>query len=184
MVWHAHLLNPRDFLEDCIRYGKLNLWTTGLPWAAIDSCIDNDSFEYSASDQARAKFESLTGLRWDSLNDSHQARLECPCCHRQVHSPWTTCTTIRDWQGSSAGELGHGFTDRDFEIRCPSCSLQLTHDVLRAQKFREDTKALISKDLPMPGTLLSNNGTSYLLFLPKFNLQLSSSICLCGNLIL
>ena len=37
MVWHAYMLNPRCFLEDCFRLGLMDFWMTGLPWALIVS---------------------------------------------------------------------------------------------------------------------------------------------------
>jgi hypothetical protein len=28
MVWHAYMLNPRTYLEDCVRLGRMDLWNT------------------------------------------------------------------------------------------------------------------------------------------------------------
>lgn len=40
MVWHSFMLNPRTYLEDCLRFGMMGLWKTGLPWKAVDAVID------------------------------------------------------------------------------------------------------------------------------------------------
>ena len=66
MVWHAYQLNPRDFLEDCIRHGKMGFWRAGLPWSAIDACISNEMFEFEAPIEAVKNFVGATGLPWNS----------------------------------------------------------------------------------------------------------------------
>ena len=30
MVWHSHMLNPRAYLEDCLRNGQMHMWRTAL----------------------------------------------------------------------------------------------------------------------------------------------------------
>ena len=157
MVWHTFMLNPRDFLEDCIRYGKLNLWKTGLPWEAIDACIDNDSFEFSASEKARQRFVNNMDLAWDSLYDSSYVEIQCPECRKHVSCPWTTCDSKSQWI-DKPGELGTGFADRNFEARCKACGFSTDHEILRATKYSLDVERLRSHDNPMPGTLLDKNG--------------------------
>lgn len=157
MVWHSYLLNPRDFLEDCIRHQKMNFWREGLPLAAINDCIDNSSFEYTASDKACQLFESETGYAWNSLHDPPNLTLECPGCSRSLSVPWTTCTAGSIWTDRS-GVTGQGFSERQFRVRCASCNVAVDHELLRAQKFRRDTQRLLLKDVPMPGTILSIDG--------------------------
>ena len=60
MVWHAYLLNPRCFFEDCFRLGKMDFYATGLPWGAVDALIDPVTFEYTPSSQAQTNFETST----------------------------------------------------------------------------------------------------------------------------
>lgn len=157
MVWHSYMLNPRDFLEDCIRHQKMNFWREGLPWAAINDCIDNSSFEYTASDEARHFFETETGYAWDSLCDPPNLSFDCPRCSRSLSVPWTTCTVGSIWTDPS-GVIGQGFSERKFWAHCVSCNLSVDHDLLRAQKFRRDVQRLLLNDVPMPGTILSING--------------------------
>ncbi|KAI4212906.1 MAG: hypothetical protein LQ351_004431 [Letrouitia transgressa] len=158
MVWHAHMLNPRDFLEDCMRHGKHFLWTAGLPWPAINSCIHNEIFEYQCSGAALKKFESSTGLKWDNLDDMTLMKVECANCFVKFEIPWTTCTSVDKWHENGPGEGGQGFADRLFRVICPYCKIGIDHDFLRAQKFNQDLKHLIEDDLPMPGTLLDLEG--------------------------
>jgi hypothetical protein len=78
MVWHAHMLNPRAFLEDCIRNAKLPFYAAGFPWEVIDSCIDNKNFDYVPGDASRESFERRTGWNWDNLYDSTTKSLKLP----------------------------------------------------------------------------------------------------------
>lgn len=157
MVWHSYMLNPRAFLEDCIRYGKMKFWRTGLPWSAIDSRIDNDTLEYSGTEEAQKFFVTGSGLAWDSLNDPSTVLVQCPKCKSKMSYPWTTCDESF-FVGSIREDLGNGFADKHFELHCDGCKVTVDHGVLRTQKFRKDLQALLLKDVPMPGTILSVNG--------------------------
>lgn len=158
MVWHSYMLNPRCFLEDCLRHNKIAFWRSGLPWEAIDACIDNNSLEFTGTTQARHLFAKETGLQWDNLNDATGIHIPCPKCKQQMSGPWTTSGNSSLWS-ISGGELGDGFADKNFRLRCPSCQMILDHDALRVCKFRNDMNQLLLKDVPMPGTLLNIDGT-------------------------
>ena len=170
MVWHSYMLNPRDFLEDCLRQGKMKFWRACLPWAVIDPCIDNNTFEYTASDAAMKYFEDRTGYRWNSLIDSPDATIECPACRRTLYVPWTRWNSPDMWTKSksldcseSYGEsVAAGFSDKNFEAPC-QCGIFIDHELHRVQKFRKDIQALRDLDVPMPGTIFSSTG-SYNLF--------------------
>ena len=165
MVWHAYMLNPRDFLEDCLRQGKMRFWRAGLPWAVINSCIDNNTFEFRASDLAVERFEDQTGYRWDSLIDSPKATIDCPSCRRKLYVPrtgwdlqiaWTKTSPLKYAQFHGESEAT-GFSDKSFEVQC-QCGIVTNHELLRVLKFRRDIRALRELDVPMPGTILSETG--------------------------
>ena len=158
MVWHSYMLNPRRFLEDCIRNGRMAFWQTGLPWVAVDASIDNESFAYTCSKEARHHFETETGLSWENTNQSPAIQPKCPKCYKEVNLAWTSCTSGTHWKTETPGESGSGYADKDFQEPCSSCSLVLDHEVLRSQKFRADVKALLMDDVPMPGTVLNIEG--------------------------
>lgn len=40
MVWHSFMLNPRTYLEDCLRFGIMDIWKMGMPWKAVDAVIN------------------------------------------------------------------------------------------------------------------------------------------------
>ncbi|KAI9872060.1 MAG: hypothetical protein M1830_002108, partial [Pleopsidium flavum] len=157
MVWHAYMLNPRSFFEDCIRFGKMDFWATGMPWSIIDPCIDKASFEYMASDDSMRTFETITGLAWDNLHDGLHAKIICPKCQRNVNCPWTTPETYT-WNASNYMANGTGYADKEFRRQCSSCNISITHELLRVQKFRRDIQLLLRDDSPMPGTILSIEG--------------------------
>ncbi|SLM39581.1 Protein of unknown function DUF1399 [Lasallia pustulata] len=158
MVWHAYMLNPRNFFEDCIRYGKMHFWVTGMPWEVVDACIDNKSFDYAPSAAARQRFEQSTGLAWDSLHDPPYHTMQCPKCQKSVAMPLTSCVSENQWGHRNSGKTGNGFADKHFNEVCRSCNVLLTHDLLRVTKFRRDLQLLLMNDVPMPGTLLSIDG--------------------------
>lgn len=156
MVWHAYTLNPRCFLEDCFRYGKIDFYATGIPWALVDSAINPSDLEYSPSDDARRNFEATTGCAWDNILTKSQKHLQCPGCLEDMAVPWT------EGAGFTSGKifhLGTGYADKDFETKCNRCGLVFSHDALRVAKFRRDVELLCSPaDLPLSGTVLEHTG--------------------------
>ncbi|KAI7318221.1 hypothetical protein KC315_g10135 [Hortaea werneckii] len=56
MVWHAYMLNPRAYLEDCLRNGRVRLWQTRFPWKAVDQRIDRETFAYEPGHLAATLF--------------------------------------------------------------------------------------------------------------------------------
>lgn len=153
MVWHAHSLNPRCFLEDCIRYGKVSTWHTGFPWEAIDNCINNGTLEYRVSEQAQQIFEQKLKFKWNNLHDPPTKQVNCPCCNSVNDVPWTEAyfgdTPI------NAFRFGDGYADNSFEVKCIRCEYIIDHGRLKVAKFRADVAATLYEDLPMPGTFLN-----------------------------
>lgn len=98
MVMHAHMLNPRAFLEDTIRTNMIEYWTGGMPWLAVNNVISTD-FSYNARDEAKTNWVSLTGLNWDNIDDPMTKDLRCPWCKGSLQVPWTTCGTESELAG-------------------------------------------------------------------------------------
>ena len=151
MVWHTFMLNPRDFLSDCIRRGKQGLWYNGFPWEAVNACIDNSTFEYDTSEEAHHLFGNLTKLPYDALEMPSEIAIQCPKCSRPVSCQWTT--------GFDAGQ-GSGFAEKNFVKLCPhaSCEFVINHERLRVNKFFEDVRRLKFNGTPMSGTILDHEG--------------------------
>ena len=90
MVFHSHLLNPRAFLEDTVRYGARSLWASGFPWELVNAAIDT-SFNFAVSDDTKATWVAQTNCSWDNVDDPMMKTTKCPSCTGEVGIPWTTC---------------------------------------------------------------------------------------------
>lgn len=84
------MLNPRDYLEDCVRFSMKDLYATGMPWHAVNAAIDT-RFNYTIPDSGMAKFVAKTGHNWDNAEDTLEKKLQCPRCSTYVKVPWTSC---------------------------------------------------------------------------------------------
>ncbi|KAL5361897.1 hypothetical protein BJX96DRAFT_166243 [Aspergillus floccosus] len=156
MVWHAHMLNPRAFLEDCIRHGKMSLWTAGFPWRLIHECTDDHNLVYEPGETARGNFYRRTSLQWDNLQDGLEKLLKCPRCEDPVSVPWTE--GVASILPGETWQVCHGFADKKFAATCPTCEFIIDHEKLKVDKFRKDVIALAHSKLPMPGTFYNLRG--------------------------
>jgi hypothetical protein len=93
------MLNPRHYLEDCIRFGLRDLWTTGFPWATVNAAI-NTSFSYNVPDAAKDTWTKSTGRQWDNIDDSDTKQIKCPRCSTVCEIPWSTCGLPEDTQNA------------------------------------------------------------------------------------
>lgn len=158
MVWHAHMLNPQAYYEDCLRNGLRNMWHSGMPWKLVNDAIDAD-FNYIVSFDGMAAWEENTGRKWDNVNDSFVKTLPpCPTCRTQNAVSWSTCGMpegSRDDSPSTSLIGGAGYGDRDFIVICSGCKGILKRNYLEVFKFTTDVQNLLSHQRPMPGTILS-----------------------------
>ncbi|CAG8898863.1 unnamed protein product [Penicillium egyptiacum] len=157
MVWHAFMLNPRAFLEDCLRQSKMSFWATGLPWDVINASMDDKTLVFYPGSEARINFETRTGRSWENVHDSPAKSLPCFGCKQEINAAWTEGSFGCHTDVAFAHCIG--YADKSLRVSCPGCKFSTTHDTLRVQKFRSDVQKLLKDDMPMPGTLLSQNGT-------------------------
>ncbi|KAM0254560.1 hypothetical protein ACHAQJ_006666 [Trichoderma viride] len=154
MILHTHMLNPRSFFEDAIRYGLGTFWASGMPWELIHQAIDTD-FHYRASYEARRQWMSQTGRRWRNHKDAMTKTIKCPFCQNPNEVPWTTCGMNKDVTDVEfPGLIGNGFGDGKFSHKCPSCQQENYKELLSVSKFVTDASALLGQSVPMPGTIL------------------------------
>ena len=161
MVWHAYHLNPRAFLEDSVRYGKLDFWRAGFPWEAVNASIGNHNFVYTGTRYAMAAWVQKMGYPWDSLDDPDAVTMKCPRCEKDMTVPWTGYDKGGDaWEDAETihEKLSQGFADNSMTLGCPACDCYISHDELRLNKFWTDFFALQVQNEPMPGTILNLNG--------------------------
>ena len=172
MVWHAHMLNPRAYLEDATLAGRRSLWWAGMPWRLVDAAIDNADFAYTVSDTARAAWVARTGLCWDSADDPPAKLMRCPRCGEPLEIPWTTCGRPEGHSyeggggngGGDANLVGHGYGDGELRHPCPGCRVVIGKELLSVAKFVGDVRALLGpRAQPMPGTVLDpTSGMPYM----------------------
>ncbi|KAI4869703.1 hypothetical protein F4820DRAFT_364305 [Hypoxylon rubiginosum] len=155
MVWHAHMLNPRAYLEDCMLSCLSGLWKAGMPWELVNNAIDTN-FNYNVSNDCTKAWENIIGRKWDNMEDPIVKTLKCPCCSETHQIPWTTCALPEEFEGEDPGLLGEGYGDGNFRYTCTKCGKILTMEFLEVGKFVKDVQELIFHDKPMPGTILEN----------------------------
>lgn len=158
MVWHAFMLNPRNYLEDCMRFGLRDTWYAGMPWGAVNDSI-NDNFYYEVTDAAKNKWISATDRPWSNLDEASVKSMKCPRCSTLLSIPWTTASmeesARHNWDMNYAGQ---GYAEPDLLKSCPVCKLSVTHDILRVAKFKRDAEELLRSDYPMGGTVVPGKG--------------------------
>ncbi|KAJ8127435.1 hypothetical protein O1611_g6200 [Lasiodiplodia mahajangana] len=154
MVWHAHMLNPRAYFEDCMRRGLKELWHLGMPWQLVNDAIDTQ-FDYNVSFECMARWEETTNRKWDNVDDPFTKVLPpCPECNTPNVVPWSTCGKPEDSHDGLSSIDGQGYGDADFWTNCATCGKRLKRDYLEVSQFAADVKRLLSHEHPMPGTLL------------------------------
>nr|POE56788.1 glycine-rich domain-containing protein 1 [Quercus suber] len=169
MVWHAYMLNPRAYLEDCLRLGRMAMWHTRMPWSAAVACINSGTFQYEVDEVAKLRFASITSRSWDNPADADSILLNCPTCLAETEVNWTTCPVPTKSRTAASFEAvsdiidkrlseGTGFCDKDLLVHCPSCYNRITHETLKAGKFLRDVDSLLERHIPMGGTLLGMSG--------------------------
>ncbi|PNP42296.1 hypothetical protein TGAMA5MH_05978 [Trichoderma gamsii] len=173
MILHTHMLNPRSFLEDAIRYGLGTFWASGMPWELIHQAIDID-FNYNVSQKAKKYWSALTSRRWRNRKDPMTRVIQCPFCQTDNEVPWTTCGASREANHEEFnGLIGSGFGDGKFSHKCSSCGHENYKELLSLSKFVADASALLEKSTPMPGTILDpKSGCPELVTKNKWGLRL------------
>lgn len=150
------MLNPRNFLEDCIRYGRMSTWKTGFPFETVNNCINDRTMEYTVSEEAQQQFEHQLPLKWDNLHDPPSKDVVCPSCQKPNQLMWT--------EGGIGGSVKEafkactGYADNSFRAICVQCHNVIDHGRLKVAKFRQDVADLLSQKRPMPGSIINING--------------------------
>ncbi|UNI13725.1 hypothetical protein JDV02_000441 [Purpureocillium takamizusanense] len=100
MVWHAHMLSPRVYLEDCLRYGHGPLWAAGMPWKLVRAALQEKSdFSFTVGADCVESWEKRTGRDWENALDPLEKEMRCPSCGAELRIPWTTCGLPQEYDG-------------------------------------------------------------------------------------
>ncbi|KAK1623297.1 hypothetical protein BDP81DRAFT_439957 [Colletotrichum phormii] len=155
MIFHAHMLNPRAFLEDTMRWNLREFWTTGMPWAQVNQVIDS-KFNYEVSHLAKLNWEKATGRAWNNLDEPLEKEIECPACKQATLVPWSTCGLPELYKGEERpGLVGQGLGDGEFSHLCTAgCNTIITHRLLCVAKLINDAELYLNEGITLPSTLL------------------------------
>jgi hypothetical protein len=134
----------------------MSTWKAGFPWEVIDQCINNQTMEYTVSDQAQQLFEQKLKLKWNNLQDKPTVEVDCPYCKKVNDVPWTEARFGAIV--ANAFRFGSGYADNSFEVKCVGCTHIIDHGRLKVAKFRKDVQATLYEELPMPGSFTNLYG--------------------------
>ncbi|KAF9463653.1 hypothetical protein BDZ94DRAFT_1258236 [Collybia nuda] len=132
MVWHAYMLNPRRYAEDCDRLPSLaHLKVVGKVFAQSLPKLSRILIS-EPSDTRLRNWDLRTQRLFDPLDDAIRQvdkTIYCPTCRHLLQAPLMTTD-------------GQGYLQQCFGVFCPqpSCKYQpiITRGVLGARKFAED----------------------------------------------
>lgn len=154
MVFHTHMLNPRNFLADCLRDGFRSTWHAGMPWKAVDECID-ERFQYNVPEAAKYRWTEWTQRPWDQFTERLNRSIACPRCKKIMSVPWTSTsrpeTSREPWV---TDDPGSGFAEAGFSVDCDKCKQVISHDTLRLGRFKSDVQYLLTTRRPLKGTIV------------------------------
>ncbi|KAK9449289.1 uncharacterized protein V1518DRAFT_415590 [Limtongia smithiae] len=157
MVWHAHMLHPQDYWEDCIRTSRHGIFgSMPFPWLAISHAIgyaaghgadsDDPQLQYVPPAEAHSNFLRMTQSDFENETDPITMRVTCLGCRK-------TDIAVEWWNATRTGWVHDGFV-----TQCPECGLNITKDRLAALQFLDDFSLLSSKGIFMKGTILDYLG--------------------------
>ncbi|KAG5642977.1 hypothetical protein DXG03_001825 [Asterophora parasitica] len=134
MVWHAYMLNPGWYYEDCLRVSALQYLLVVTPiFSSVLSSPDLEALLTGEPTKARVdSWTTRTGKPFDPLEDArlHQARdIRCPKCWNLIEIPYMNTE-------------GTGYLQQAFSVRCPKPECKdvpnITKAVLGVRKIAED----------------------------------------------
>ncbi|TFY79965.1 hypothetical protein EWM64_g4047 [Hericium alpestre] len=135
MVWHAYLLNPQRYAEDCNRIlPQFAVMRPGTMLAAVKHIGDISAFVPPTSRKQSWLSDTRTQFDpFDSLQTMVSQALTCPQCNAKLDVPYIT-------------EDGKGYTQQNFSTICQACRLEITKETLAVGNFTS-TLAIDHRDV-------------------------------------
>lgn len=147
MVWHAFMMNPRMYAEECFKTHATNIWNEDFPWRMVDMVIDS-GFNYNATNMDKRRFTEITGLSWDLLDGTKFKAVECFHCSKRVNVP----LVFVDRDGVYRPEKS--FISPEYHGVCGSCGGFIDHDGMRVLKVRKEYEQNFESFCAFPGLVL------------------------------
>ncbi|KAG6836228.1 hypothetical protein H0H93_010072, partial [Arthromyces matolae] len=152
MVWHAYMLNPRWYAEDCSRLRELQRLKDFM--TVLSHSLSSGLSEILSSEPTNARMNTWverTGRAFDPLQDAevNQSRtVLCPKCRLPNNIPYMNAH-------------GTGFFQSNFKVQCANVScanLTITRSTLCARRLVQDLARSVSDPggenaACLPGTL-------------------------------
>ncbi|KAG2069001.1 hypothetical protein BDR04DRAFT_1102485 [Suillus decipiens] len=150
MVWHAYLLNPCWYEEDCERL--LILQQLRLFNMFVVASINAGNLAKNQPSVSRiATWHKQTGSffdPFDAMEELTHKQMDCPRCRTRVFVPFVN-------------DNGTGYSEQQFSALCPlpGCRLKITKGNLAVAKFVRDlTESEDKSENYMAGSLFFGNG--------------------------
>ncbi|KAG0698466.1 hypothetical protein DFH29DRAFT_1002779 [Suillus ampliporus] len=150
MIWHAYLLNPCWYEEDCERL--IVLQQLRLLNMFVVASIDVGKLAKNRPSESRiAAWHKQTGSffdPFDAMEELTHKQMECPRCRTRVFVPFVN-------------DNGTGYSEQQFSALCPlpGCRLKITKGNLAVAKFVRDlTESEDGNENYMAGSLFFGNG--------------------------
>ncbi|KIP02258.1 hypothetical protein PHLGIDRAFT_130825, partial [Phlebiopsis gigantea 11061_1 CR5-6] len=128
MIWHAYMLNPTWYAEDCTRMRALNTFRVLRDRLLLAIVRVGDISSYVPSAERQERWAQQTGTPWDPLAAApvmESVTVACPKCLAGVSVPYLT-------------ETGTGYLQSNFEAVCPGCKFGFKKENLAVLKFARD----------------------------------------------
>ncbi|KAG8971609.1 hypothetical protein FRC05_010955 [Tulasnella sp. 425] len=126
MVWHTYMLNPRTYLEDCLRKLPGLLRIGSFPLVNLASSIDQETLlPHPPSEGRVSAFSSFTEQPFEppiNTTSEETVAVFCPSCAEPNTIPWITYK-------------GDGYAQREF-----ACTLGMRKFFEDMERFMIDTK--------------------------------------------
>lgn len=94
MTWHAHMLNPRSYLTDCIRAKLSRLWCTRFPWQLVDRFITSN-LRYECPKNYMSQWVADTSIPWSNEEDENLTMRKCRFCREDISIPISKAIKFR-----------------------------------------------------------------------------------------
>ncbi|KAI6032234.1 hypothetical protein BKA83DRAFT_4211506 [Pisolithus microcarpus] len=148
IVWHAYMLCPSWYAEDCQRLTMLQ-YLRPLNMFALGS-TDTDAYARRQASVSRAtSWYQQTRTFYDPFEDmtrkAHK-QIECPRCRTRIFVPFVNDNST-------------GYTE-NFSAICPvsRCRMKITNETLAVAKFVRDLNQHSSRHDCMAGSLITSSG--------------------------
>ncbi|KAF9235563.1 hypothetical protein BU15DRAFT_51289 [Melanogaster broomeanus] len=150
LVWHAYILSPCWYAEDCERLSDLQQLRL-INMFVVGSMNVGKLVRQKPTSSRAASWHKQTGTFFDpfeAMEERTNKQMECPRCRTKVYIPFVS-------------DNGTGFAEGRFFASCPlpGCRLKITKENLAVAKFVRDlTETDEGHEHFIAGSLFSSSG--------------------------